>query len=181
MDGRILEADSNAKPLVVHRSAINAFRLLIFTGCRLSEIQTLKWDYIDWHMRTLRLPDSKTGAKVIPVSQHVIDLLLQIRNHHEPPDDNEYVIYGTLLNAQLNDLQAPWRRIRKVAGLEDVRIHDLRHSFASFAVSSGHSLPMIGKLLGHTQVQTTARYAHLMTDPMQKAADEIVGNMLEGA
>lgn len=178
LDGKILEGKEGQKPLVVHRSAVNAFRLLTFTGCRLREIQTLKWQYVDRENRVLRLPDTKTGARAVPVSQHVIDLLIAIWNHPDTPQENDYVIYGTLPLAHLTDLQAPWRRIRKAAGLKDVRIHDLRHSFASYAVSAGHSLPMIGKLLGHTQVQTTARYAHLMTDPMHKAADDIVGNML---
>lgn len=180
LDGRILEGREDQTPLIVHRSAINAFRLLAFTGCRLMEIQTLKWKYIDREHRILRLPDTKTGARAVPVSQHVIDLLTTIWNHPDTPQENEFVIYGTLPLAHLTDLQSPWRRIRKAAVLEDVRIHDLRHSFASYAVSAGHSLPMIGKLLGHTQVQTTARYAHLMTDPMHKAADDIVGNMLGG-
>jgi integrase len=178
LDGKILEGHEEQKPLIVHRSAINALRLLMFTGCRLREIQTLKWSYVDWENRALRLPDTKTGARVVPVSRHVIDLLTAIWSHKDTPQENEYVIYGTLPLAHLTDLQPPWQRIRKAAGLEDVRIHDLRHSFASYAVSAGHSLPMIGKLLGHTQVQTTARYAHLMTDPMHKAADDIVGNML---
>lgn len=178
LDGRILEGNEKQKPLTVTRSAINAFRLLAFTGCRLNEIQTLRWKDIDREHRLLRLADSKTGARAVPVSQHVIDLLTAIWNHADTPRENEYVIYGALPRAHLTDLQHPWRRIRAAAGLDDVRIHDLRHSFASYAVSAGHSLPMIGRLLGHTQVQTTARYAHLMTDPMHKAADDIVGNML---
>lgn len=70
-------------------------------------------------------------------------------------------------------MQKPWRRIRQQAGLGDVRIHDLRHSFASNAVGLGESLPMIGKLLGHNHVQTTARYAHLADDPMKMAADRV--------
>jgi hypothetical protein len=87
--------------------------------------------------------------------------------------DNSYVIAGKLPGSYLTDLERPWRRIRAVAGLSDVRIHDLRHSFASSAVGLGESLPMIGKLLGHNQVQTTARYAHLAHDPIQSAANRI--------
>ena len=78
---------------------------------------------------------------------------------------------------RLTDLQPPWRRIRKRAGIQDVRIHDLRHSFASNAVAMGQSLPMIGKLLGHSQVQTTARYAHLAADPVKAAADKVSSNI----
>lgn len=87
--------------------------------------------------------------------------------------DNEYVIAGQVPGQFLTDLQRPWRRIRKKAGLNDVRIHDLRHTFASIAVGSGLSLPLIGKLLGHTQWQTTARYAHLADEPVREAANDV--------
>jgi integrase len=75
----------------------------------------------------------------------------------------------------LSDLQPFWRRLRARAGLKDVRIHDLRHTFASVAVAAGQGLPMIGKLLGHSQVQTTARYAHLAGDPIRAAANDVAG------
>jgi integrase len=88
-------------------------------------------------------------------------------------DGNPYVIVGAKEGEHITDLQKPWRRIRKAAGLADVRIHDLRHSFASGGLAVGEGLPMIGKLLGHTQVQTTARYAHLASDPVKGAADRI--------
>ena len=88
-------------------------------------------------------------------------------------DGNPWVISGKKPGTHLTDLQRPWRRIRARAELEDVRIHDLRHSFASRALALGESLTMIGKLLGHTQVQTTARYAHLARDSMQNAASRI--------
>ena len=88
-------------------------------------------------------------------------------------DGNPWVITGKLEGARLTDLQHPWRRIRARAGLPDLRIHDLRHSYASGALALGEGLPMIGKLLGHTQVQTTARYAHLANDPVKAAAGKI--------
>ncbi len=94
--------------------------------------------------------------------------------------DNPHVIAGYKLGAHLVELQKPWRRIRARAGLENVRIHDLRHSFASIAAGAGVSLPMIGKLLGHTQPATTARYAHLAADPM-RAASELIGNEISAA
>jgi len=159
-------------------SAINCIRLLFYTGCRLIEIQTLKWNYIDWNNSCLRLPDSKTGAKVVYVGPHVIDFLHAIQENNDTPKDNHYVLYGTLPGAYLSDMQKPWRRIRKRVNLEDVRIHDLRHSFASYAVSNGMSLAMIGKLLGHTQVQTTARYAHLMADSVKEAASNVSGGIV---
>jgi len=150
-------------------SAIAAARLLILTGCRLGEIMTLKWEYVDIAAKALRLPDSKTGAKVVHIGQPPIDVLQKI----ERVDNNPWVIVGALPGSRLSDLQPFWQRVRARAGLKDVRIHDLRHTFASTAVASGQGLPMIGKLLGHTQVQTTARYAHLAADPIKDAADQV--------
>ena len=94
-------------------------------------------------------------------------------------DGNPWVISGKKPGTHLADLHRPWRRIRARADLEDVRIHDLRHSFASRALALGESLTMIGKLLGHTQVQTTARYAHLARDSIQNAAARITGSIGE--
>jgi integrase len=131
------------------QSAVNAIRLLMLTGCRLSEITTLKWDYVDIKARELRLPDSKTGAKVVHFGKTAVDVLNSIKKL----DGNPYVITGTkMVGSRLTDLQHPWRRIRTKAGLDNVRIHDLRHSFASGALALGEGLTMIGKLLGHTQV-----------------------------
>jgi integrase len=154
-------------------SAIAAARLLILTGCRLGEIMTLQWEHVDLAGRALRLPDSKTGAKVVHLGQPAIDVLMGIKK----VDKNPWVIVGTLPGARLTDLQPFWQRVRARAGLKDVRIHDLRHTFASTAVASGQGLPMIGKLLGHTQVQTTARYAHLAADPVKNAADLVSGEL----
>ena len=151
------------------QSAIAAVRLLLFTGCRLNEIMTLKWEHVDLPARALRLPDSKTGAKTVHLGQAAIDVLAGI----EQRADNPHVITGRNPGAHLTDLQPFWQRVRGRAGLKDARIHDLRHTFASIAVSNGQSLPMIGKLLGHTQVQTTARYAHMATSPILAAANDI--------
>ena len=111
----------------------------------------------------LRLPDSKTGAKLIYLNAAAINLLRTMPRMA----DNQYVIAGKNRGARLINLQKPWRRIRTKANLADVRIHDLRHSFASVAAGTGMSLPMIGKLLGHSQPVTTARYAHLAVDPIR--------------
>ncbi|MCJ9430755.1 tyrosine-type recombinase/integrase [Kordiimonas marina] len=163
--GKALQAsrdDGSESPYMVA-----AIKLLILTGCRLGEIQTLKWDYIRGN--ALFLPDSKTGAKKVYLGQPALDVLADI----ERLEGNPYVICGKKPDHYLTDFQKPWRRIRERAKLPDLRIHDLRHSFASGAVSMGESLPMIGKLLGHSQVQTTARYAHLADAPMHEAADRV--------
>lgn len=154
-------------------SAILAARLLILTGCRLNEIMTLKWAYVDLAERVLRLPDSKSGAKIVHLGLPAVDLLRDAQRI----DGNPWVISGTLTGKRLSDLQPFWQRVRARAGVKDVRIHDLRHTFASTAVASGQGLPMIGKLLSHTQVQTTARYAHLAAEPVRMAADAVAQNL----
>jgi integrase len=135
----------------------------------LSEIQTLKWAYVDLDTKEFRLPDSKTGAKTVHLGEAAIAVLKALPRLSENP----YVIVGKKTKQHLTDLQHPWRRIRGDAKLDDVRIHDLRHTFASGGLEVGEGLSMIGKLLGHTQVQTTARYAHLASDPVKQAADKI--------
>ncbi len=152
-------------------SAVAAFRLLLLTGCRLSEIQLLRWEYVKDDC--IELPDAKTGGRVVPLGPEARAVLGNLPRE----EDNPWVITGRLPGSHLTDLQKPWRRIRARAGLEDVRIHDLRHSFASRALALGESLTMIGKLLGHTQVQTTARYAHLARDSIQTAAARITGSI----
>ncbi len=161
--GKVLR-ESNSEP-----EAVNCIRLLLLTGCRLSEIQTLKWGHVDLEAGVLRLPDSKTGAKLVAIGKAVAEVFKTIPK----VKDNPYVIAGQIEGQHLIDMQRPWRRLRKRAGMDDLRIHDLRHSFASDALQLGEDLPMIGKLLGHTQVQTTARYAHLKTDPIKAAADKV--------
>jgi integrase len=145
---------------------VAAFRLLILTGCRLGEIQTLKWEYIT--PNGMELPDTKTGARRIPLPQPARAVL----NTLPTVPGNPYVIVGKVEGQHITDLQHPWQRIRALAGLLDVRIHDLRHTYASNAVSSGMPIQMVGRLLGHTQLQTTMRYAHLADDPVRRAAEE---------
>ena len=169
---RDIEADSSETA-----AAIAAIRLLMLTGCRLSEIQKLRWEHVDLNAGELRLPDTKTGAKVVHLGDPAIAVLRGIQRQ----DDNPWVIAGRKPGSHLTDLQHPWRRIRARAGLDDVRIHDLRHSFASGGLLVGEGLPMIGKLLGHTQVQTTARYAHLANDPVKSAANRIASRIAEMA
>ena len=151
----------------------------MLTGCRLSEIQRLRWDHVDLEPGELRLPDTKTGGRAVPLAPSAVRLLEGLTRD----EDNPWVIAGRKPGSHQTDLQHPWRRIRARAELDDVRIHDLRHSFASRALALGEGLPMIGKLLGHTQVQTTARYAHLARDSIQTAASRItesIGGNLSG-
>jgi integrase len=148
-------------------SVIAAIRLLMLTGARLGEIQTLKWEYV--RNGYIALPDSKTGAKRIELGTAAVQLLAHVKRIK----GNPYVITGTAPGQHWNDLQRPWRRIRAKAGLPDLRIHDLRHTFASVAASDGESLSIIGKLLGHSQPQTTARYAHLAPASVRATAERI--------
>jgi len=114
-------------------------------------------------------------AKTVYLGNVAIEVLKNI----EQLKDNPYVVTGKLEGSYLTDLQHPWRRIRAKAGLDNVRIYDLRHSFASNAIALGMSLPMVGKLLGHTQIQTTARYAHLASDPVKEAANLVAESIAQ--
>ncbi len=154
---------------------IAAIRLLVFTGCRLSEILSLRWEHVDFERRCLRLADSKTGPRVVPLNAPALKVLAELEQ-----GDTPWVIRGRKQAAPLVNLGKPWRRIREGAELGDVRIHDLRHSFASVAAGSGHSLVVIGALLGHRQATTTHRYAHLSDDPV-RTASEVVGARIEAA
>ena len=157
-------------------SAILAIRLLIFTGARLSEILSLRWEYVDAERGILNLPDSKTGAKLIPLNGPAAELLANAPRLMDSP----YVIPGQWPDKPLVRLHTAWWRIRDRARLGDCRIHDLRHSYASVAAGAGLGLPLIGALLGHHEAATTQRYAHLALDPL-KAASELVGQQLAEA
>lgn len=155
------ETDGSESPFVVA-----AFRLLVLTGCRLSEVQTLRWAYVNGGY--LELPDSKTGARRIPLPPAALRVLDALPRDPENP----FVIAGTVAGQAVTDLQKPWRRVRARAGLDAVRIHDLRHTYASNAVMNGMSLPLVGKLLGHSVLQTTMRYAHLADEQVRQAAEQ---------
>jgi integrase len=165
--GEVLEAMETERTEMP--SAITAVRLLMLTGCRLNEIMQLKWPYIDFKVGLLRLPDSKTGAKDVPIGDAVLDILRTVPRI----ENNPWVLTGKLEGGRLTDLQPFWQRLRQRAGLSDARIHDLRHTFASVAATSGMSLLVIGKILGHKSEQTTKRYTHLARGTVREAADGI--------
>lgn len=158
-------------------AAVAAIRLLMLTGCRLSEIMNLRWEDVSLQAGELRLRDSKTGAKRVHLGGPAVAVLRGM----ERKEGNPWVIAGRRPGTRIASLHFPWARIRKRAGLEDVRLHDLRHSFASGGLLVGEGLPMIGKLLGHSHVQTTARYAHLADDPVKAAADRIASRIAKVA
>jgi integrase len=156
--------------------AVAAIRLLILTGARLREILHARWQDVDFERSFIRLQDSKTGAKLIYLSAAAIDLLTALPRI----DGNPYVIPGWKGAASDEaggspraDLKRAWAAVTRAAALEGLRIHDLRHSFASFGAGASLGLPIIGKLLGHSQATTTHRYAHLDADPMRKAVETI--------
>ena len=158
-------------------SVIATVRLLTFTGARAGEILGLRWEHVDLVSGCLRLPTSKTGRKVIHLNGPSLAVLSDLAQRRT---GNPWVIEGAKPGCPLVNIRKPWHRIREAAGLPDVRLHDLRHSFASVAVAGGLSLPIIGALLGHTQPATTARYAHLAADPLRAAA-ELIGSRLGAA
>jgi integrase len=150
-------------------SALLALRLLILTGARLSEILTLLWSSVDRENGLLHLPDSKTGPKAIPIGAPVLALLAAAPRER----GNPYVCPGERVGHHFVGLPRVWQRIRRRAGLADVRLHDLRHTHASSAAGLGTSLQIIGALLGHSGPQSTARYAHLADSPVRAAANQV--------
>ena len=169
--GRVL--DEAAGDGSVFPSAVPAIRLLLLTGCRKNEIVTLRWDDIDRTAGELRLRDSKTGARRVPLTPVVEWVLAGIPRI----EGNPWVITGQNPGDHLKNLDAIWLRLRRRAGLDGVRIHDGRHSYASRALALGEGLPTIGELLGHRKVTTTARYAHLARDTEKAAAVKVGGSI----
>jgi integrase len=155
------------RSVVISPYAAAAIRLLLFTGCRLREILHLKWTHVDFELGFLFLPDSKTGKKSVVLNAPALTVLSEL------PRTSDHVIAGEDPNKPRHDLKKPWSMIVRRAELRGLRIHDLRHTHASFGVAAGFGLPIIGKLLGHTQASTTQRYAHLDNDPVRRASKHI--------
>lgn len=168
----------------LHSTMANAIRLLMLTGCRKEEILQLKWQWVDFDRGCLRLPDSKTGAKVVPMAAAALALLSSLER------TSPYVLPSRISNGSIVGLQKAWSKVRiratslakeravearepvdRAPDLTGVRLHDLRHSYASFAVADGATLFMVGKVLGHKQARTTEIYAHLHDDPLRAMAD----------
>jgi integrase len=160
---------ADSRQVKVSPGAAAAIRLLLLTGARLREILHLRWEHVDLERGLLLLPDSKTGRKTIVLNAPAL-LILQGLSR-----TSRYVIPGEDPERPRSDLKRPWAAVSARAGLKGVRIHDLRHTHASFGAGSGLGLPILGKLLGHTQSATTARYAHLDADPLRRASDKIGG------
>lgn len=150
-------------------------RLCLFTGARSGEITAVEWSHINWQRRLIRLPDSKTNEpRTIHLSEPALEVLRGL------PRIGPFVIAGAKPGEAYQNLRRAWIFAREHVGLQDVRLHDLRHSFASLAASKGISLQTIGKLLGHRDPQTTARYSHLATDAVAAVNDEI-GTAMQAA
>lgn len=161
-------ADENARTVYsVH--VTGAVRLLLLTGCRLREILHLRWVDVDFERGMLFLPTSKTGRRAVVLNAPALSVLDGL------PRASTFVIAGNDPDKPRADLAKPWSAFTRAAGLDGLRIHDLRHSFASVGAGGGMGLPIVGALLGHTQAKTTQRYAHVASDPLRRASDRIEG------
>lgn len=157
---------SENQKTVLSEHSVAAIRLLLFTGCRLREILHLRWEEVDFENGFLRLSDSKTGRKPVVLNAPALEVLAGLKRF------GPYVIAGSTKKPRA-DLKRVWQLVCANSGLEDVRLHDLRHTHASAGVNSGLSLFMVGHLLGHRHVSTTEKYAHLAADPARQASNRI--------
>ena len=158
-----VEADEN-------KSAAGAIMLLLLTGARRNEITQARWEYVEWEKRTLLVPVSKSGRpRRVALNGPAIELLRSLSLTSSSP----FIFPSAVTGRPCPSLFFPWRRIRRRAGLNDLRLHDLRHSFASFLVNQGVSLYVVQGLLGHTQSRATQRYAHLAQQTLSDAAEVV--------
>ena len=174
--GQVLDVAPAERLASTHSAA--AIRLLVLTGCRRNEVLGLRWEDLDFEAGEMRLVDSKTGARVVPMPPPAAEVLAALPR----VPGNPWVFPGRKKRTHQRNLNDSWNRVRERAGLDGVRLHDLRHSYASRALALGEGLPMIGKLLGHRKVQTTARYSHLARESVQastaKVAESIGADIL---
>jgi len=155
--------------------AVAAIKLLLLTGMRKNEILRLKWSEVSIDTAEIRLSDSKTGAKTVPLSPPALDILKNLPQI----SDNPFVIVGKKPGSHLVNIKSLWQRVLTRANIQDLRIHDMRHSFASVGAASNMSLPILGALLHHSQPSTTQKYAHFSNDPIRKAGDKIAGQIAD--
>lgn len=147
-----------------------AIQLLLFTGARKSEILTARWEYVDLERCLLTVPRSKSGkTRHIPLSNAAMRVLQSIPRH----EHQEWVFFNPVTGSHLSSVFGLWKRMRQHLGLEDFRLHDLRHSFASFLVNAGRSLYEVQECLGHQTPRMTMCYAHLSSESLVKAANAV--------
>lgn len=169
------EALVQAEDEYVSLFAIAAIRFILFTGCRRDEALLLRWDSVDIEQKLIYLPDSKVGQRPLYFGQVVAEMLMKL-----PRVEGSPLVFPSSVGGETKiSIQKVWDKIRTRAGLEDVRINDLRHNFASATVSSGESLYITSKLLGHKNQRTTERYAHMAPDPVKNATDLISSRFLK--
>ena len=175
--GRALDAAPAERLASTHAAA--AIRLLVLTGCRRNEVLGLRWEDLDFEAGEMRLADSKTGARLVPLPPAAVRVLAGLPR----VPGNPWVFPGRKKGDRQHNINDSWAGVRERAGLAGVRLHDLRHSFASRALALGESLTMTGKLFGHRKVQTTARYAHIARESVKtsaaRIAESIAANMEE--
>jgi len=168
---KAIDADEN-------QIAAQSIKLLLLTGARRNEITQAKWEYVDWQKKKLLVPCSKSGRpRLIQLNSAALDLMLALPR--EP--GNAFIFPSPLTGRPSASLHFPWTRIRKRAGLNGFRLHDLRHSFASFLVNKGVSIYVVQGLLGHANVRATQRYAHLANETLSDAAELIPAVVLSTA
>ena len=157
-----------------NRRCANIIRLIMLTGARRGEAMNARWEQFDLENGVWTKPAATTKQPMLhraPLSPAAVELLQGIRD--DVPADCPWVFPGEKKGQPLSEMHSFWEGVREKAQLKDARIHDLRHTFASLLVSGGMTLPMIGRLLGHTQAQTTLRYAHLYDDPLREGLDQV--------
>ena len=169
--GEVLtQAEANGE----FQAGVDCVKFLLLSGLRRGEAQTMLWSYVDFPRGWISLPDSKTGAKDVPLGPPAVELLYTIKDRQS--NEGSYSEDGHVFPGKrgpIVGLPKMWLRWREAAGLENVRLHDLRHSFGSVGASSGNSLVVLGGILGHKSTATTQRYAHLQDDPAKSAANQI--------